>query len=59
MSNNPLRVIIQVCVADILAELVERVYRLGRDFCQQILYRPFNNNLQGKCHDAYAFSSEV
>ena len=55
MTNNPLRVIIRVCVTDIPAQPVERVYCLGRDFCQQILHRPFNKNLQDECHDAMHF----
>jgi hypothetical protein len=45
MNRNPLRVIIRVCVTDIPAKLAERVYRLGCDFCQQNLNRPFNKNL--------------
>ncbi|KAH9222681.1 hypothetical protein DL95DRAFT_143274 [Leptodontidium sp. 2 PMI_412] len=53
---NPRRVIIRVCVTDIpAANPQERVYRLGRDFCQQILQRSFNNNLQDECHDAMHF----
>jgi hypothetical protein len=55
MNKDPLRVIIRVCVTDIPAKPVERVYRLGRDFCQQILHRPFNKNLQDECHDAMHF----
>ena len=55
MNNNPLRVIIRVCVTDIPAQPVERVYRLGRDFSQQILRREFNNDLQAECHDAMHF----
>ena len=27
-------------------------YRLGRDFCQETLKRPFNKSLQDECHDA-------
>jgi len=52
---NPRRVLIRVCVTDIPANPQERVYHLGRDFCQQILRRPFNNNLQDECHDAMHF----
>ncbi|TAQ88810.1 hypothetical protein B7494_g2867 [Chlorociboria aeruginascens] len=52
---NPRRVIIRAWVTDIPADPQERVYCLGRDVCQQILYRPFNNNLQDKCHDAMHF----
>ncbi|KAH7317361.1 hypothetical protein BKA65DRAFT_557563 [Rhexocercosporidium sp. MPI-PUGE-AT-0058] len=52
---NPQRVIIRVRVMDIPADVQKRVSRLGRDFCQQILQRPFNNNLQDECHDAMHF----
>ncbi|KAH8719337.1 hypothetical protein GQ44DRAFT_775471 [Phaeosphaeriaceae sp. PMI808] len=55
MNRNPHRVIIRVYVTDIPAKPVEWVYRLGRDFCQQILNRPFNKNLQDECHDAMHF----
>ncbi len=55
MNNNPLRVIIRVCVTDIPAKPVERVYRLGCDFCEQVLHRPLNKNLQDECHDAMHF----
>jgi hypothetical protein len=55
MNKNPLRVVIRVCVTDIPAKPVERVYRLGCDFCQQILNRSFNKNLHDECHDAMHF----
>ena len=53
--SDPRRVIIRVCVTDIPGNPQERVYRLGRDFCQQILERSFNNNLHDDCHDAMYF----
>ncbi|EPE36891.1 hypothetical protein GLAREA_09054 [Glarea lozoyensis ATCC 20868] len=55
MSNSPLRVVIRVCVTDIPANPQERVYRLGCDFAEQILRRPYNNNLRDDCHDAMHF----
>ncbi|KAH7317667.1 hypothetical protein BKA65DRAFT_541701 [Rhexocercosporidium sp. MPI-PUGE-AT-0058] len=55
MANDSQRVIIRVCVTDIPGNPQERVYKLGRDFCQQILHRSFNNNLQDACHDAMHF----
>ncbi|KAH6706279.1 hypothetical protein BKA61DRAFT_697916 [Leptodontidium sp. MPI-SDFR-AT-0119] len=52
---NPQRVTIRVRVTEIPTNPENRVSRLGRDFCQQILQRPFNNNLQDECHDAMYF----
>lgn len=55
MDKKPLRVIIRVCVTDIPGDRENRVYRLGTDFCGQVLDRPFNNNMQDECHDAVHF----
>lgn len=55
MNNEPLRVIIRTCVTDIPGEPTERVYHLGGHFCQQILRRPLNINLQTTCYDAMHF----
>ncbi|TAQ90621.1 hypothetical protein B7494_g1032 [Chlorociboria aeruginascens] len=45
----------EFALRDIPANPQERVYRLDRHFCQQILQRLFNNNLQDECHDAMHF----
>lgn len=53
--SAPRRVIMRVRVTSIPGNPQARVYRLGRDFCQDILQRPFNNNLQEEPHDAMHF----
>lgn len=50
--ENPLRVIIRVCVTDIPGDPVERAYRLGCDFCEQILQRPLCIKIQAGGYDA-------
>lgn len=42
MNHNPTRVIIKAHLRDIPAETRQRVYRLGSDFCEQMLGRPIN-----------------
>jgi hypothetical protein len=53
-DTNPLRVISRVYITDIprSSNLQARAYRLGRDFCSQMLQQPFNNNLQDEYHDS-------
>src|SRR3954451_14304930 len=52
--SDPRRVVVRVWVTDIPGNQQERVYRLGRDFCQQMLQRSFNN-LHDECHNAMHF----
>ncbi|EKD15646.1 hypothetical protein MBM_06274 [Drepanopeziza brunnea f. sp. 'multigermtubi' MB_m1] len=51
-TPTPTRVIIRACVTDIPGDPHARPHRLGRDFCQQILSRPYADDLQAECHDA-------
>jgi hypothetical protein len=55
MDNDPLRVIIRVRVTDIPGIPVERVFRLGNDFCLKILGRPIRIKVQAGGFDAMHF----
>ncbi|KAH6706298.1 hypothetical protein DL95DRAFT_411718 [Leptodontidium sp. 2 PMI_412] len=52
MADNPLRVVIRVCVTDIPGNKLARATRLAHDFSEQVRRRPFNNNLNAECHDS-------
>ncbi|KAF4629659.1 hypothetical protein G7Y89_g8486 [Cudoniella acicularis] len=55
MNNNPTRVIIKAHLRDIPAETKQRVHRLGSDFCEQMLGRPINIQVQQGGYDAMHF----
>jgi len=52
MTDNPLWVVIRVCVTDIPGNKFARATRLAHDFSEQVRQRPFNNNLDAECHDS-------
>lgn len=52
MDSNPLRVIIWARVMDIPSKPGARPGCLGDIFCQQVLGREMNHDLNAACHDA-------
>ncbi|KAH9210104.1 hypothetical protein DL95DRAFT_14687 [Leptodontidium sp. 2 PMI_412] len=55
MNKHPTRVIIKAHLRDIPAETTQRVYRLRSDFCEQMLGRRINIQVQQGGYDAMHF----